>query len=214
MHFVVGSKLLLIAFLSFSKPVKPVAHHATAKKHKAAKTAKTHKHSRVKHHYAEVEANYETGETTPDELVEFAQTLKGTRYCYGSTNPEHGFDCSGFVNYVFRHFGISIPRSSSDFSPVKGIDIKDAKFGDLILFTGTRSHNYHSAGHIGIVISQPGEPLVFIHSTSGTENGVTETAMNDTYQRRYIKTIRVFKEEVPVEEEDAPVIDPSETVAR
>ena len=64
------------------------------------------------------------------------------------------------------------------------------------------------------MISQPGEPLVFIHSTSGTENGVTETAMNDTYQRRYIKTIRVFKEEVPVEEEDVPVIDPTETVAR
>lgn len=214
MHFVVGSKLLLIAFLSFSKPVKPAAHHATAKKHKANKTAKAHKHSRVRHHYAEVEANYETGETTPDELVEFAQTLKGIRYRYGSTNPERGFDCSGFVNYVFSHFGISIPRSSSDFAPVKGIDMKDAKFGDLILFTGTRSHNYHSAGHIGIVISQPGEPLVFIHSTSGAENGVTETAMNDLYQRRYIKTIRVFKEEVPAEEEEATAPDSTETVAR
>ena len=214
MHFIVGPKLLLIAFLSFSKPVKPAAHHAVSKKHKASKTVKANKHSRVKHHYAEVEANYETGETTPDELVEFAQTLKGIHYRYGSNNPEHGFDCSGFVNYVFTHFGISIPRSSSDFSPVKGIDIKDAKFGDLILFTGTRSHNYHSAGHIGIVISQPGEPLVFIHSTSGAENGVTETAMNDLYQRRYIKTIRVFKEEVPIEEEDPATPDATEIQAR
>ncbi|MEO3402619.1 C40 family peptidase [Mucilaginibacter sp. CAU 1740] len=214
MHFVVGSKLLLIAFLSFSKPVKPAAHHATSKKHKATKSVKAHKHSRVRHHYAEVEANYETGETTPDELVEFAQTLKGIRYRYGSTNPERGFDCSGFVNYVFSHFGISIPRSSSDFEPVKGIDISEAKFGDLILFTGTRSHNYHSAGHIGIVISQPGEPLAFIHSTSGAENGVTVTTMNDLYQRRYIKTIRVFKEQVPVEEEDATTPDSTETVAR
>ncbi|MDB5150469.1 MAG: NlpC/P60 family protein [Mucilaginibacter sp.] len=201
MHFVIGSKLLLVACLSLMKPVKPAALHA-AKKHKANKTVKLHSHSRLRHHYAEVEANYETGDVTPAELVEFAQTLKGIRYRYGSTNPEKGFDCSGFVNYVFTHFGISIPRSSSDFAPVKGIDIKDAKFGDLILFTGTRSHNYHSAGHIGIVISQPGEPLVFIHSTSGDENGVTETAMNDRYERRYIKTIRVFKEEVATPEEE------------
>lgn len=201
MHFVIGSKLLLVACLSLMKPVKPAVLHA-AKKHKANKTVKLHSHSRLRHHYAEVEANYETGDVTPAELVEFAQTLKGIRYRYGSTNPDKGFDCSGFVNYVFTHFGISIPRSSSDFAPVKGIDIKDAKFGDLILFTGTRSHNYHSAGHIGIVISQPGEPLVFIHSTSGDENGVTETALNDRYQRRYIKTIRVFKEEPQNQEEE------------
>jgi lipoprotein Spr len=202
MHFVIGSKLLLVACLSLMKPVKPAVLHA-AKKHKANKTVKLHSHSRLRHHYAEVEANYETGDVTPAELVEFAQTLKGIRYRYGSTNPEKGFDCSGFVNYVFTHFGISIPRSSSDFAPVKGIDIKDAKFGDLILFTGTKSHNYRSAGHIGIVISQPGEPLVFIHSTSGDENGVTETAMNERYERRYIKTIRVFKEETEPPEEDA-----------
>ncbi|AYL97981.1 C40 family peptidase [Mucilaginibacter celer] len=212
MHFAVGPKLLLIAFLSFSKPVKPAAHHVS-KKYKANKTAKAHRHTRVRHHYAEVEANYNTGEITPAELVEFAQTLKGTRYCYGSTNPERGFDCSGFVNYVFTHFGISIPRSSSDFAPVKGIDISEARFGDLILFTGTRSHNYHSAGHIGIVISQPGEPLVFIHSTSGAENGVTETAMNDLYQRRYIKTIRVFKDEAPAVEEET-TAEATEMVAR
>lgn len=201
MHFVIGSKLFLVACLSLMKPAKPAVLHAS-KKHKANKTVKLHSHSRLRHHYAEVEANYETGDVTPAELVEFAQTLKGIRYRYGSSNPENGFDCSGFVNYVFTHFGISIPRSSSDFAPVKGIDIKDAKFGDLILFTGTRSHNYRSAGHIGIIISQPGKPLVFIHSTSGDENGVTETAMNDRYQRRYIKTIRVFKEETETPEEE------------
>lgn len=213
MHFVVGSKLLLIAFLSFSKPVKPAAHYAAAKR-KANKTVKMHRHVRVRHDEAEVEANYDTGEITPNQLVEFAQTLKGIRYRYGSSNPDKGFDCSGFVNYVFSHFGISIPRSSSDFAPVKGIDISEARFGDLILFTGTRSHHYRSAGHIGIVISQPGEPLVFIHSTSGEENGVTETAMNERYQRRYIKTIRVFKNDAPAEEEEAIAPDDTETQAR
>jgi cell wall-associated NlpC family hydrolase len=53
-----------------------------------------------------------TGKTTPVELVTFARTLTGTPYKYGSTDPAQGFDCSGFVTYVFNHFGIVVPRSS------------------------------------------------------------------------------------------------------
>jgi len=46
-----------------------------------------------------------------DDLLYFAQTLIGTRYRPASSSPVHGFDCSGFVSYVFKNFNFSVPRS-------------------------------------------------------------------------------------------------------
>ena len=203
MHFPIGFQILFLALLPFFKPEKSDLA-ITAKHHKISKTLKTHKHSRTHYRPASMDSAISTGCTTPDELVTFAKSLKGIRYRFGSTNPEKGFDCSGFVNYVFNHFGIAIPRSSTDFTSFRGqTDLKDAKFGDLILFTGTKKHTKR-AGHIGIIVSLPGEPLSFIHSTSGAANGVTETALNDYYLGRYIKTIRIFSEnnEKPIENTD------------
>lgn len=137
----------------------------------------------------------ETGNTTPMELVNFACSLSGTPYKYGSTDPKEGFDCSGFVTYVFNHFHIKVPRTSTDFTDVHhSVPIKDARLGDLILFTGTDSTT-REIGHIGIVSSLPGENLKFLHSTSGKGFGVVETVFNTPYyQSRYVKTIRVFRQ--------------------
>lgn len=134
----------------------------------------------------------ETGTTTPAKLVSFAETLKGIPYKYGSTDAKTGFDCSGFVTYVFNHFNIAVPRTSVDFTPVeREINIKDAKPGDLILFTGTDSTK-RVVGHMGIIVYHSADSLAFIHSTSGRDYGVTESAMTQGYQHRYMKTIRIF----------------------
>lgn len=127
----------------------------------------------------------------PDALVKFAETLKGVRYVYGSTNPKVGFDCSGFITYVFNHFGISVPRSSIEFTTVgKEINVAEAKRGDIILFTGTNPEERH-VGHMGIVVSNS-DTLRFIHSTSGKAMGVTTTPLSNYYESRFVKTIRVF----------------------
>lgn len=133
-----------------------------------------------------------TGNTTPDELLAYARSLTGVPYKYGSTDPSVGFDCSGFITYVFNHFNIQVPRTSGDFTFVQQqIDIKQAKTGDLVLFTGTDS-TIREVGHMGILIAEPGQELTFIHSTSGHDKGVVETPMNSYYQGRYMKTIRIF----------------------
>ncbi|TWR25124.1 NlpC/P60 family protein [Mucilaginibacter pallidiroseus] len=133
-----------------------------------------------------------TGATTPDQLVSFATTLYGIKYKYASADPNSGFDCSGFITYVFNHFQIAVPRRSVDFTNVnKEVSIKDAKPGDLILFTGTDS-TIREVGHMGIVTSKPGEEVKFLHATSGRQNGVTETPLNSYYIGRYVKTVRVF----------------------
>lgn len=131
--------------------------------------------------------------TTPQELVQFAKTLIGIPYKYASTDPSKGFDCSGFITYVFNHFTIDVPRSSVDFTNVgQEINRAFAKEGDLILFTGTVD-SIKTVGHMGIV-TQNSDTLKFIHSTSGRANGVTISKLDDHYKKRFVKVIRVFPE--------------------
>lgn len=138
------------------------------------------------------EKGINTGNTDPATLLAFAKTLKGIPYKYASSDPASGFDCSGFITYVFNHFGIAVPRSSADFSDQgTPVTLGFAKPGDLILFTGTDS-SIRTVGHMGI-ITYAGDSIVFIHSTSGKADGVTETTLNPYYMERFVKVIRVFE---------------------
>jgi cell wall-associated NlpC family hydrolase len=134
-----------------------------------------------------------TGNIQPAQVVEFAKTLTGVKYKYGSTDPRQGFDCSGFITYVLNHFDIAVPRSSIDFTDVgRTVPYDSAKAGDLILFTGTDSTELH-VGHMGIVVSNNNGNIEFIHSTSGKQHGVTTTPLSGYYMSRYVRTARIFK---------------------
>ena len=133
-----------------------------------------------------------TGLTVPDSLVAFGKSLVGTPYLYASSDPSKGFDCSGFITYVFNHFGIAVPRSSVDFTNVgKEIPNAIAKPGDLILFKGTDS-TIKNVGHMGIIESNEKGNLLFIHSTSGKAKSVVITPLKGYYETRFVKVIRVF----------------------
>lgn len=135
-----------------------------------------------------------TGSVLPEAVVAFAESLMGTHYKYASTDPAEGFDCSGFITYVFNHFGIRVPRSSIDFTHVgKEIPVAAAKRGDIILFTGTDSAE-RFVGHMGIVIANQNGELQFIHSSSGKAYGVTVSPLKGYYMGRFVKVIRVFKQ--------------------
>jgi cell wall-associated NlpC family hydrolase len=145
----------------------------------------------VKNHLSLPKGGIDTKGVHPNDVVAFAKTLIGVPYLYGSTDPAKGFDCSGFITHVFRHFDIVVPRSSIDFTNVgKEVSAAQAKQGDLILFTGTDSTE-RFVGHMGIVVDNS-DSLRFIHSTSGRQYGVTITPLNKYYQGRYVKTIRIF----------------------
>jgi len=138
------------------------------------------------------EQEIKTGSAIPDSLVAFGKSLVGTPYIYASSDPAKGFDCSGFITYVFNHFGIAVPRSSVDFTDM-GIEIPTdfASPGDLILFTGTDS-TIRIVGHMGIVESNERGNLLFLHSTSGKAYGVVISPLKGYYEARFVKVIRVF----------------------
>ena len=129
-----------------------------------------------------------------DSVVSFAKTLIGTRYKYGSADKEQGFDCSGFITYVFSNFGIKVPRSSIDFTNAgKEVPLKDSRKGDLILFTGSDASS-RVVGHMGIISQHKNGKLYFIHSASGNSKGVMISDMNSYFAPRFVKVIRVFNE--------------------
>ena len=133
-----------------------------------------------------------TTEPNAQHFIEYAKTLIGTPYVYGSVDPAVGFDCSGFVNHVSNHFGMDVPRSSVQFTDFGNeVEQSNAKPGDLILFTGTNP-NERIVGHIGIITENPADGLRFIHSSSGNSKGVTISDLSEYYKTRFVKIIRIL----------------------
>lgn len=128
-----------------------------------------------------------------DSLLNYSKQFLGTKYKYASCSSTNGFDCSGFVSFVFSHFKIKAPRSSIDYVNFgKTIPLDSCKIGDVIVFTGTNAEN-RRAGHVGIIISNLGEELQFIHSSSNTKHGgvkISSFKESPYYKVRFIKIIR------------------------
>lgn len=125
-------------------------------------------------------------------LIDFAKTMIGVPYRYASSNPSIGFDCSGFVSYVFHNFGFNVPRSSSEFNGTGvPVTLENAKVGDVLIFTGTNPRR-RVVGHVGIIAAITGDKIEFIHSTSGKAHGVTLTTLNDYYKSRFMKVVSIL----------------------
>ncbi|HVS86520.1 MAG TPA: C40 family peptidase [Gaiellaceae bacterium] len=78
-------------------------------------------------------------------VVRYAKHFLGVRYVYGGSSPRSGFDCSGFVRYVYQHFGISLPHSSwGDMVRGKRVARNNLLPGDILFFDG--------GGHVGIYV--------------------------------------------------------------
>ena len=86
----------------------------------------------------ELDADLSTATTMTDKemsLVEYACSLVGTPYVWGGTDPATGVDCSGFVGYVYKHFGYSLPRCSWQQAEVgTKVSLDDLQPGDLVFY--------------------------------------------------------------------------------
>lgn len=128
-----------------------------------------------------------------DSLTNFAKQFIGIPYKFGGSSTS-GFDCSGFVHYVFSHFKINVPRSSRDYKH-EGTKVEKAEAnpGDVILFTGTNS-TIREIGHVGIVLQNNNGIIDFIHSSSSRNHwGVTITRFNESgYVKRFMGIVNLL----------------------
>jgi cell wall-associated NlpC family hydrolase len=126
-----------------------------------------------------------------DELISFAKKFMGVPYRYAGYSP-YGFDCSGFTSYVYARFGKTLSRSAIvQALEGKTIPIAEARKGDLIFFKG-RNWRSSAVGHVGLVISNPGEKLTFIHASCNLGISI-ETIYSPYYQPRFIKICRIVE---------------------
>nr|WP_315238080.1 C40 family peptidase [uncultured Flavobacterium sp.] len=129
-----------------------------------------------------------------DSVISYAKQYLGIRYLYASSNPSKGFDCSGFVYYVFKNFDLTLPRSSGGYKNIgKSLKPEDFKVGDVLVFYGYKDKSV--IGHVGIICEANGMQSKFIHASSGKAQKVTITALDEEhYTRRFYKCVDVLSE--------------------
>ncbi|AEB59146.1 NLP/P60 protein [Ectopseudomonas mendocina NK-01] len=134
-----------------------------------------------------------------DSLLDLGRSLIGTRYRYGGTSVQSGFDCSGFVGYLFREeVGLELPRSTRELINLDAPKVAraDLEPGDLILFN---DRGRGRVSHAGIYLGDD----QFIHSSSSRSGGVRIDSLDDSYwNRSYLQAKRVLAL-APVEEQMA-----------
>lgn len=181
-------KLLRIIFLLFI----PILMASCGAARKAASHKDDRYDTRNNHASAITKDLSEPVDINPKELINYAKRFLGTPYKYGSTDPSKGFDCSGFVYYVLAHFGVKAPRISYEYGSVgKDVKVKNAKAGDIILFTSPGSKG--KIGHMGFVTENEGDTLSFIHSSSPRSGGVIVSTLRGYYKEHFVKVIRILK---------------------
>lgn len=112
-------------------------------------------------------------------IVAYAKRFRGIRYVYGGSSPRSGFDCSGFVRFVYAHFGVALPHSSyADFDLGHRIARSSLRPGDLVFFD--------AVGHVGIYVGNGR----FIHAPhSGTRVRIEQ--LGGWYGSRFVGARRV-----------------------
>lgn len=113
-----------------------------------------------------------------DSILERGMSLIGTRYRFGGTSENTGFDCSGFIGYLFREeAGMNLPRSTREMINVDAplVSRSNLEPGDLLFFAtnGRRGRVSHAGIYLG--------DNQFIHSSSRRSGGVRIDSLGDSY---------------------------------
>lgn len=117
--------------------------------------------------------------TVAQEVLASAMSLKGIKYKYGGSSPATGFDCSGFVNYVYnKAANLNLPRTAKGISRYgESVNKDDLSPGDLVFFNTAR----RAFSHVGIYIGDGN----FIHAPSRGGSVRIESMQTSYWETRF-----------------------------
>ena len=122
--------------------------------------------------------------TVIEELIAFAKSFEGYPYVYGGNGPNN-FDCSGFVLYVYKHFGYSFSRGAqAQYNDGMHVKMDDLKPGDLVFFSG----NGYSITHVGLYLGDG----KFIHAANPSRGVVIDNLWGGYYTSHFWGGCRII----------------------
>ena len=120
-------------------------------------------------------------------LIEDAKYFNGGKYVWGGTTPK-GFDCSGYVQYLFKKHNVNLPRTAWSQSNLgQKIVLANLKTGDLLFFNTDKKRGI-PVSHVGIYIGNG----KFIHAAS-RKKGIIISPVAGYYQDRFVVAKRIIK---------------------
>jgi cell wall-associated NlpC family hydrolase len=120
------------------------------------------------------------------DLIATAMALRGTPYRNGGTEPSRGFDCSGFVQWVFAQHGTTLPRETREqYGEGHKLDRDDVRAGDLVFFETVS----RGPSHVGIALGA-GQ---FVHAPSSRGVVRVENYTSGYWASRWIGARRISK---------------------
>ena len=124
-----------------------------------------------------------------DSIIHFALSKNGSRYKYGATGPSY-FDCSGFMYYVFKKYGITLLRSSNtQYTMGKGVKRENIRRGDLVFFIRGKG-----IGHVGLVIEvDSAHKCKFIHASTYKTGVKIDDLERSGYYHSYVGARRIIE---------------------
>ncbi|HEX3028868.1 MAG TPA: SH3 domain-containing C40 family peptidase [Clostridia bacterium] len=127
------------------------------------------------------------GDSNLPAIVEYSERFIGTPYVWGGNDPS-GFDCSGFVKYVYHSFGFELNRVACD-QAKQGtwVGKTDLLPGDLVFFDTDGGHNY--INHVGMYIGNG----MFIHASSSAGKVTTSNITKGFYSDSFMMARRILK---------------------
>lgn len=130
---------------------------------------------------------YHLSETDRKQLLEDAKYYKGGRYIWGGTSPQ-GFDCSGYVQYLYKKHHIDLPRTAyAQSQKGKSVDINNLQKGDLLFFLTDKKRGI-PVTHVGIYIGEG----KFIHAASKKDGIIISPITHGSYRERFVEARRVL----------------------
>ena len=130
---------------------------------------------------------YQISELDKQKLLEDAKYFKGGKYVWGGTTPE-GFDCSGYVQYLYKKQNINLPRTAWQQSK-KGepIEKHELQKGDLLFFLTDKKRGIPIT-HVGIYIGNGN----FIHAASKDKGIIISPITHGSYAKTFVSARRII----------------------
>jgi len=130
---------------------------------------------------------YHISKTDRKKLLEDAKYFKGGKYVWGGTTPQ-GFDCSGYVQYLYKKHRVNLPRTAyAQSKKGEAVDINNLQKGDLLFFLTDKKRGI-PVTHVGIYLGD-GQ---FIHAASKKKGIIISPVHYGYYSNKFVSAKRVI----------------------